>query len=196
MDFSNQRAPQHSSAARTNGSAPVASGGGTKKGGAWRTTPMWLKIIWVILLFSTTVLAVAMVSLLAVGGPREQKYIQDDKIQAVFMTNGQVYFGDLKNVNDEYLDLQNIYYLSVKQAVQPKEGEQQNASISLIKLGCELHGPVDQMIINRDQVTFWENLKDDGQVTQAIDKWVEQNPDGQKCSTDTATSNSADQKSE
>ena len=38
----------------------------------------------------------------------------------------------------------------------------------LQKLGSELHGPEDQMVINRDQVQFWENLKDDGQVVKAI----------------------------
>jgi hypothetical protein len=81
----------------------------------------------------------------------------------------------------------------VNQQVQPNQKDangnsNSNNSISLVKLGCELHGPSDQMLINRDQVSFWENLKSDGQVTTAINKWVEQNPNGQKCST--ANSNS------
>jgi hypothetical protein len=50
------------------------------------------------------------------------------------------------------------------------------------------------MIINREQVTFWENLKSDGKVSEAIAKWVQENPEDQKC--DTATTTSADQKSE
>lgn len=185
MDFSRSTSPQPASAPRaTNGSGTT---GGAKKGNSWHGSPMWLRIVWIVLLFSATILAVAMVILLYVGGDREEKAVDKEKFQAVFLTNGQVYFGNVTNVNDKYIDLKNIYYLSVDQQVQPeqKNEDDKQTNISLVKLGCELHGPVDQMIINREQVTFWENLKTDGQVSQAIDKWVEQNPEGQKCNTNT-----------
>jgi hypothetical protein len=42
------------------------------------------------------------------------------------------------------------------------------------------------MVINREQVLFWENLKDDGQVVTAIKKYLSENPDGQKCETPAA----------
>lgn len=115
------------------------------------------------------------------GGDKESKLIDKSKFQAVFLTSGQVYFGNIVSANEDFLDLKNIYYLSVNRQVQPEQSADKQASVSLVKLGCELHGPTDQMIINREQVTFWENLKTDGQVSQAIDKWVEQNPEGQKC---------------
>lgn len=152
---------------------------------------MWLRVVWVVLLFSATVLIVALAALMYFGGPDESKYINKDKQQAVFLTNGQVYFGKIKNVNKQFLDLQEIYYLNVNQQVQPNQdaNKQAQSSISLVKLGCELHGPVDRMIVNRDQVTFWENLKDDGQVTKAIAEWVKQNPNGQKCQTATSNTN-------
>jgi len=158
----------------------------SKKGGAWHGSPMWLRVVWIVLLFSATVLAVAMVILLYVGGDKEQKLVDKAKFQAVFLASGQVYFGNVTAVNDKYVDLKNIYYLSVSnQNVQPRDDSQEQTSVSLVKLGCELHGPVDEMVINREQVTFWENLKTDGQVSKAIDKWVEQNPEGQKCETNT-----------
>jgi hypothetical protein len=50
-----------------------------------------------------------------------------------------------------------------------------------VKLGCELHEPLDQMVINRDQITFWENLGDNGQVAKAVSTFEKQNPNGQKC---------------
>lgn len=97
--------------------------------------------------------------------------IKKNQYQAIFLTNGQVYFGKLGAVNDKYVDLTDIYYLQVQQAVQPAD---KNASadpqVSLAKLGSELHGPEDQMHISRDQVLFWENLKDDGKVVDAIKK--------------------------
>jgi len=65
-----------------------------------------------------------------------------------------------------------------------------NTNVSLVKLGCELHSPYDQMIINREQVTFWENLQDSGQVAKAVKTFEQQNPNGQKCA-DQSTSNNA-----
>jgi hypothetical protein len=37
-----------------------------------------------------------------------------------------------------------------------------------VKLGSELHGPQDAMFIDSDKVMFWENMKDDSKVVQAI----------------------------
>jgi hypothetical protein len=127
--------------------------------------------------------------MLYAGGNKENNYVDSKKGQAVFLTNGQVYFGNIHNINGKYIDMTNIYYLNVSQSVQPdqKTSTGTNNSVSLVKLGCELHGPTDQMIINRDQVTFWENLKSDGQVAKAIQQWVKENPNGQKCSTSTTS---------
>jgi len=134
-----------------------------------------------------------MVFLLHYGGTKEVSYVNTKTEQAVFLTNGQVYFGRVTAINSRFVDLQGVYYLNVNQQVQPNQKDattnaaNSNQSVSLVKLGCELHGPLDQMIINRDQVTFWENLKTDGQVSKAISQWVQQNPKGQQCSTATST---------
>lgn len=176
MDFTSNRSVQQP--------AKAAPGGHGSSAKSWKTSPKWLRLIWIVLLFSVTALVVSMLALLYFGGPKESKYVVKDRVQAVFLTNGQVYFGDINAINDQYIDLQNIYYLSVDQKVQPEQksdDKSQDSSVSLVKLGCELHGPMDQMIINREQVTFWENLRTDGQVSDAIKKWIEQNPNGQKC---------------
>ncbi len=67
------------------------------------------------------------------------------------------------------------------------------SNITLVKLGCELHEPYDQMVINSDQVTFWENLQDGGQVAKAVKTFQQQNPNGQKCAdqSSSASTNSA-----
>jgi len=103
--------------------------------------------------------------------------VKDSQFQAVFLDNGQVYFGHLSDVNDEYIRLTNIYYLQVEQQIQPDQetkGEEAapQQQISLAKLGNELHGPEDEMFVQRSKVVFWENLKTDGQVTQAIESFV------------------------
>ncbi len=96
-----------------------------------------------------------------------------DSYQAVFLTNGQVYFGNLREANREYLVLEDIYYLQVSQNLQPAEGEPQT-DITLVKLGNELHGPEDTMYIPKGQVIFWENMKADSAVVQVINQLKEQ----------------------
>ncbi len=93
------------------------------------------------------------------------------KYQAVFLSNNMVYFGKLSNVTGEYVTLSDIYYLQVQQNQNGQTNNQnnnQNNQLSLTKLGGELHGPEDTMYINRKEVLFWENLKDDSKVVQAI----------------------------
>lgn len=97
--------------------------------------------------------------------------INKDEYQAVFLTNGQVYFGKLQNATGEYLRLTDIYYLQVDSEIQSGEKADKNAAdsnVQLIKLGNELHGPQDEMQISAQQVLFWENLKKDSKVSEAI----------------------------
>lgn len=97
--------------------------------------------------------------------------------QAVFLSNGQVYFGKLSDANDTYVTLKDIYYLQVVQQQQQLQGQQaapgQQPQVSLVKLGNELHGPADIMKINRSQVLFYEDLKSDSQVVRAIKDYVQ-----------------------
>lgn len=96
--------------------------------------------------------------------------IDKGKYQAVFFTNGQVYFGKLSKVDSEYYKLTDVFYIQQSQESQnPQETESEpNSNPQLIKLGNEIHGPEDAMIINKDQVLFFENLKADGKVSDVI----------------------------
>lgn len=105
--------------------------------------------------------------------------------QAVFLTNGQVYFGKLSDISATYATLTDIYYLQVTQP--PLQGSQNQDStqpqpqqqLSLVKLGEELHGPVDEMKINRTQILFFEDIKEDGRVMQAIREYQANPPQQQ-----------------
>lgn len=143
------------------------------------------RVAYVAFLGAITVLVIAVLMSLVFAknvSSREEAYIKKDQFQAVFLNGGQVYFGKIIDLNSRYLSMGNIYYLRVNQQVQP---DQQNAAsandISLVKLGCELHGPEDAMVINREQIIFWENLKNDGQVAKAVAEYVKANPNGQNC---------------
>jgi hypothetical protein len=102
---------------------------------------------------------------------------------AVFLTNGQVYFGKIASINSTEVDLRDIFYLQVNQqqglqpgaspSPTPASGSNAQPEISLVKLGNELHGPNDRMRINRDQVLFTESLKKDSKVVTAIEDFKE-----------------------
>jgi len=100
--------------------------------------------------------------------------VETGKYQALFMTNGQVYFGKLAKLGGDYSELTDVYYLQVQQPVQPaaenKDAAQQ-PQVSLTKLGNELHGPTDKMHVSKEQILFWENLKDDSTVVKAIKEY-------------------------
>jgi len=82
---------------------------------------------------------------------------------AIFLSNGQVYFGNITKENDRELVLKHIFYIQ-KNA----EAGQSANDVTLLKLGNELHGPEDMMEINKSQILFIEQLKPDGKVAKAI----------------------------
>lgn len=104
----------------------------------------------------------------------ETKHINPNEYQALFLTNGQVYFGKLADLNRQYVTITDIYYLQVQQGQTLQSGSTSTntaqSQVSLAKLGSELHGPEDKMFVASDQVLFWENLHNDSKVVQAINK--------------------------
>ncbi len=93
-----------------------------------------------------------------------------DGYYAIFLSNGQVYFGKVTATNAEYTTLEDIYYLQVSEALQQvaTAGQQPQSQLSLVKLGNELHGPKDFMQVNNTHIIFTEELKTDGKVVEAI----------------------------
>jgi hypothetical protein len=87
------------------------------------------------------------------------------KWQAVFLDNGQVYFGHLVPDGRSYVKLSNVYYLRAAGDLSDA-----GATINLIKLGGELHGPEDVLHIPTEKILYWENLKDTSAVVQRMNK--------------------------
>jgi len=115
--------------------------------------------------------------------------VDQSKYQAVFLNGGatsgsvlySTYFGHVIKMTDKYMVLRDIYYLTTDTT----SGNNQS-SPQLTKLGCQqLHSPYDEMVVNRSQVAFWENLKSDGKVAKAIDQYKQQNPNGPDCTEQT-----------
>jgi hypothetical protein len=141
----------------------------------------WLQIFNGILLIGIALLiGLVALAITHVSSTNEGKFVDTSKYQAVFLNNGQVYFGNITSLNSQYVRMGNIYYLTQSAASTTSSS---NNNYSLVKLGCQqIHDPYDSMVINRDQITFWENLQDSGKVVSSIKQFIKQNPNGPDCS--------------
>ena len=129
----------------------------------------WLNYLIAALIISLVIIAILIAVALSGKGGGSGEVSLDD-YQAVFLDNGQVYFGKVVNPHSDYVLLKDIYYIQLKQGLQSQQEDGTTAppDITLIKLGKELHGPQDEMYITKEHVLFIENLKDDSKVLQAI----------------------------
>lgn len=78
-----------------------------------------------------------------------------EQYQAVFMPNDQVYYGRLV-VRDDGYELIDPYYSKAGSAT------------TLVKLGTEAHKPEAKIYIDRGSGMYWENLRPEGNISQAI----------------------------
>jgi hypothetical protein len=145
----------------------------------------WLRLASVVLLFSITVLLVAVAFSFYFGGSSESKYLQSGAFQAVDISVGgssngdQIYFGSIKDLNSKYLVLDNVYYIPSSTS---------GSNVSLEPLVCQIDMPYNRMVVNRSSVNWWENLQSTGQVAKAITNYQKTNPKGPTCPKTSATS--------
>lgn len=90
--------------------------------------------------------------------------VNDARYQAVYVNSGQVFFGKLRNTGGEYLVLDSAYT-----AQDVRANEQASDQTTLVKVSDQVYGPEDTMRIRADNVIFWQNLKADSKVQQAIE---------------------------
>jgi hypothetical protein len=157
---------------------PQPTGKAKKKRIDWVARTVRFELFIVIVGSALILLAISL--WLATGNYKnaESKQVNDKQYQAVFLTNNQVYFGKITDLNNKFIVLKDVFYIENPNQTQDSTSGS-NANYTLRKLGStELHSPEDEMIINREQVTFWENLKDSGQVVTKI-KEYKQNPSSQ-----------------
>lgn len=178
----------------TTSAAPPAAHHGRRKHIDWAARTVRLELF--ILIVGSALLLGALSLYLGFSNATtssEFDRVDTSKYQAVFLNGGatsgsvlySTYFGHVTKMTDRYIVLRDIYYLTTDQNSQTSQSDPQ-----LTKLGCQqLHSPFDEMVINRSQLAFWENLKNDGKVVKAIKQYVEQNPNGPNCS-DQGSSNS------
>lgn len=168
---------------------------GKRKRVDWAARTVRFELFTVVVGSALLLAAVSLYVAFSGGMSGEAKKVDDSRYQAVFLNGGvtsgsvsySTYFGKITKLNDKYVVLNDVYYLTDQGNTQGN-----NASPQLTKLGCQqLHSPDDEMIINKNQVAFWENIKNDGKVVQAINEFKKQNPNGPDCSAQNTTGTGA-----
>ena len=85
--------------------------------------------------------------------------------KAIFLDNGQVFFGKLEEQGPSYFLLSDVFYVQ-SQVVQQEKDKKEVRNI-LIKRGNEWHGP-DLMYINTRHIVVIEPVSPDSRVAQLI----------------------------
>ena len=93
--------------------------------------------------------------------------IDEARIQAVYMANDRVFFGNLEPADGDWLSLQDAFYLRRSAAEQGKDG-QEAGSTDLVPLQQEVGGDGD-MLLNSREVVLVQNLAKDSPIAQKIE---------------------------
>lgn len=136
-----------------------------------------------------------------VASPMLPGELEDEGAKAVFLTNGQVYFGEVDEANKDFLKITNPYYLQNRTVLQEpvEEGAEptKKQQLSLTALGgpgLQIHGPERSMYIPWGTILYIEDLKDDSEVVKLIASDTTVN--GEKASEQTNTNEAANTNSE
>jgi hypothetical protein len=120
-----------------------------------------LTTIRVILILLAAVLVLLLVQVVA-GFLGRDRVTFDTTYQAVFLTNGHVYFGKLEKAGSAYPVLNEVYY--VESRVKPDTKEVTNI---LVRRGKEWHAP-DRMVLNAQHILFIEPVAPESAVSKLI----------------------------
>lgn len=98
--------------------------------------------------------------------------VKKDYYQAVFLIDGTQYVGRLTSQDSGHYKLMNVYFVSSAEQpiVSDSSSAQTTGQVSLTKLEAGLLNAENEMIIPKDKVLFYENLKPDGQAAKLLDR--------------------------
>jgi hypothetical protein len=88
------------------------------------------------------------------------------RYQAVFLANGQTYFGHYLDRLGPYVKVENAFYITQ----QPTADETQTPESRPIRRGNELHRPLPFVLIPKTSILFVEDLRADSQVGAFMDR--------------------------
>jgi hypothetical protein len=76
--------------------------------------------------------------------------------QAVFLSNGQTYFGRYYDRIGAYAKIEDVYYIQ----------QSESSDARLVRRGTELHAPDHRMLVPKTAILFVEDLRPDSPIAQ------------------------------
>jgi hypothetical protein len=86
--------------------------------------------------------------------------------QAVFLTNGQTYFGRYYDRFGAYAKIEDVYYLQDVTGTDPNATQETR----IVRRGHELHDPGSRMLLPKSAILFVEDLTDASPIAQFMQR--------------------------
>lgn len=112
--------------------------------------------------FAMLVIAIALTMIAFQSSKHTQAPKMSSPYQAIALMNGQLFFGKVDGLGNDYVVLQDVFYIQSRQ----KPGTTEIANV-LIKRGKEAHAP-DRMIISRQQIVLIEPVTEGSSIAKLI----------------------------
>ncbi len=127
------------------------------------------------LTYACVILAILLVGAkFALHGWLYRSLFMDTTYQAVTLTNGQTFFGQIQQYGPSTYVLKDVYYLqtTTESTTEPTDTAEIDAEagsgLELVKLVDDVHEPLNYIILNKDQVIYWQNLNTASPIIEAI----------------------------
>ena len=91
--------------------------------------------------------------------------------QAVFLSNGQLYFGKITEITNEYIMMDSPHFLQLAQEPGEQVESEVQPEMKLISIKDEFHKPKDFVMIEKSSVIFIEELRGASQIADAIENF-------------------------
>lgn len=91
--------------------------------------------------------------------------------QAVFLTSGQAYFGNITEISDEYIIIKKPFSIKVQQKQTDEDAQVSQSEIKLLSIEDEFYQPEGYMLIEKNAILFIEELKDSSQIIEIIENY-------------------------
>ena len=89
---------------------------------------------------------------------------------AVYMENSKVYFGKMEGADSDEPKLTDVFTLNVNTS-QAEGSDAPQTDFELVKMTDQFQSPTDLLVLSRNKILYWEPLKDDSRVVEAIGKY-------------------------
>ncbi|MEK9171154.1 MAG: hypothetical protein AAB823_00420 [Patescibacteria group bacterium] len=91
---------------------------------------------------------------------------------AVYMENSKVYFGKMEGADSDEPKLTDVFTLNVSTS-QAEGSDTAQTDFELVKMTDQFQSPTDLLVLSRNKILYWEPLKSDSRVVEAIKKYKE-----------------------